>query len=101
MNTSRVRTLAPGFTNLRDQPRGRETLHEGQDADLRTNRREHGTFARIQGFGPVVAAFDVDVGLDGSEKAMSAPFGKNDHGIDAGQGGEHLGTLLFRDERTT
>jgi hypothetical protein len=39
--------------------------------------------------------------LDGSQKAVSASFGENDHGIDAGQGGEDLGALLLRDERST
>ena len=31
---------------------------------------------------------------------MGASFGENDHGIDAGEGGENLGALLLWDERT-
>src|SRR6266404_3683027 len=100
-STKRPGTLTPGFANLCDQPRGGKTLHEWQDANLGTNGGEHGTLARIQRLGPVVTTFDINVGLDSSQEAVGASFGKNDHGIDARQGSEDLGALLLGGERTT
>lgn len=92
--------LAAEFANLFDQPCGRKTLHEGQDANLAADCGEHGTLARIQCFGPVIAPFDVNIRLNGSQKAVRAFFGENDYGIDARQSSDHLGALLLRDERS-
>jgi hypothetical protein len=48
-----------------------------------------------EGFGGVVAAFDVDIGLEGVDQVGGAEFGEEDNGINGLETGEEFGALSF------
>ncbi len=52
-----------------------------------------------EGGGGVVAAFDVDIGLEGVDQGGGAEFGKEDDSIDGFESGEEFGALLFGNDR--
>lgn len=92
---------APSPANFLDETGRGESLYERQDANPGTNGGKHGALAANQGFGPVVAAFDVDVRPHGRKESMGADLGEDDNGVDASERGEDGGALFLRHQRAT
>jgi len=57
-------------------------------------------FVRVDGFQGVIPALHIDVGSGGIEEADGSDLGEDADGIDATEGGEDAGTVLFGDDGT-
>jgi hypothetical protein len=91
---------APDLANLGDEPGRRKPPDEWENANLGAHTRQHGALTRKQGFGTIIAAFDIDIRSHGGKESMGAGLWEDDHGVHAGERGEDGGALSLRDERT-
>jgi hypothetical protein len=74
---------------------GGAAREERDEDDPATVSFDGPAFVLVDGFEGVIAALHIDVGLGGIEEADGADFGKDGDGVDAAEGGEDTGAVVF------
>ena len=75
--------------DLLERGRGGLAGHEGNDHDLAASLLDGSAFVLVESVQSVITAFDIDIGLSGSQEPCSGRFGENASAVHAFQRGQH------------